>query len=161
MIDCNNRQAERISLKMEKGRPKETTANRLELRDCLSIRNSLIYGNGASIVGLKPKGGRRHNLNSISQYNGFRYYSTDFKPISDDKLEIVPSPSSGEGELPRRFKKLIEMCNKGNKDMKFNDIYRLMFNQRMYEVAYHKLKSNPGNMTVGVDSTTLDGLSVE
>lgn len=34
-----------------------------------------------------------------------------------------------------------------------------MFNIRMYEVAYHKLKSNPGNMTPGIIPETLDGMS--
>jgi len=36
-----------------------------------------------------------------------------------------------------------------------------MFNVRMYEVAYQKLKSNPGNMTPGINPITLDGISME
>ena len=31
----------------------------------------------------------------------------------------------------------------------------------MFEVAYHKLRSNPGNMTPGISPTTLDGISLE
>lgn len=31
----------------------------------------------------------------------------------------------------------------------------------MYEIAYDKLKSKPGNMTPGITSTTLDGMSKE
>ncbi|KAG6017852.1 hypothetical protein E4U54_002281, partial [Claviceps lovelessii] len=41
------------------------------------------------------------------------------------------------------------------------DIYALMFNMKLYEIAYRKLKSNPGNMTPGIDEVTLDGISKE
>jgi len=166
IIDCSNRQVERIDLKLEKGGPTETIANKVGLRDCLSVRNSLTYGNGAFILGTLtiPKGGRKHTLNSISQYNGFRYYSTGIKTTIINN-SFIPNggqtDSQGQGDLPKRFKKLIELCEHKTKDMKFNDVYKLMFNQRMYEVAYNKLKSNPGNMTVGINPTTLDGLSVE
>jgi hypothetical protein len=34
-----------------------------------------------------------------------------------------------------------------------------MLNARMYEVAYYKLRSKPGNMTPGINPVTLDGLS--
>lgn len=40
-------------------------------------------------------------------------------------------------------------------------IYRLMYDRTLYEIAYNKLKSNPGNMTPGINPTTLDGMSVE
>lgn len=36
-----------------------------------------------------------------------------------------------------------------------------MFNEKMYELAYYKLKSNPGNMTPGINDQTLDGVSLE
>jgi len=39
-----------------------------------------------------------------------------------------------------------------NDDLKITDIYNLMFNEIMYEVAYQKLRSNPGNMTPGIGS---------
>jgi group II intron reverse transcriptase/maturase len=37
----------------------------------------------------------------------------------------------------------------------------IMLNPRMFEIAYHKLKSNPGMMTPGINPTTLDGFSHE
>jgi retron-type reverse transcriptase len=37
----------------------------------------------------------------------------------------------------------------------------MMFNKTLYEIAYQKLKSKPGNMTQGITSTTLDGFSIE
>lgn len=40
-------------------------------------------------------------------------------------------------------------------------IYRLMYDASLYEVAYKKLRSNPGNMTPGITPVTLDGMSME
>ena len=36
-----------------------------------------------------------------------------------------------------------------------------MLNEDMFLVAYQKLKSKPGNMTPGINPTTLDGMSIE
>lgn len=40
-----------------------------------------------------------------------------------------------------------------------NNLYRLMFNQDIYILAYERLKSNPGSMTPGTDGNTFDGFS--
>lgn len=42
-----------------------------------------------------------------------------------------------------------------------DDLYRLMYREELYIVAYEAIKSQPGNMTPGIDRTTLDGLSLE
>lgn len=70
-------------------------------------------------------------------------------------------PDESNSELPNKFTKLIKICSKNIENFKASDIYDLMFNIRMYEIAYHKLKSNPGNMTPGIDQITLDGISHE
>lgn len=64
-------------------------------------------------------------------------------------------------ELPKKFIKLVSICERRIDEFKVNDIYTLMFNIEMYEAAYKKLKSNPGNMTPGIDKVTLDGISRE
>jgi group II intron reverse transcriptase/maturase len=64
-------------------------------------------------------------------------------------------------ELPKRFTKLVSICERRACEFKANELYTLMFNTEMYEAAYKKLKSNPGNMTPGIDKITLDGLSKE
>lgn len=69
--------------------------------------------------------------------------------------------NTAKGDLPRRFEKLTQICATHKDGFKANDIYKLMFNVRMYEVAYHKLRSNPGNMTPGITPVTLDGISLE
>lgn len=40
------------------------------------------------------------------------------------------------------------------------DLYRLLYKNELYVVAYEKLKSKPGNMTPGADGTTIDGFSM-
>ena len=46
-----------------------------------------------------------------------------------------------------------------NCDWVNNDLYRLLYKLDLYEVAYEKIKSSPGNMTAGTDGITLDGFS--
>lgn len=40
------------------------------------------------------------------------------------------------------------------------DVYRLMYREDLYVAAYERIKSKPGNMTPGVDGSTLDGFSL-
>jgi hypothetical protein len=37
------------------------------------------------------------------------------------------------------------------------DLYRLMYREDLYIIAYERIKSKPGNMTPGTDEQTLDG----
>jgi hypothetical protein len=41
------------------------------------------------------------------------------------------------------------------------EVYRLMYKEDLYILAYERMKSKPGNMTPGTDEETLDGLSLE
>jgi group II intron reverse transcriptase/maturase len=40
------------------------------------------------------------------------------------------------------------------------DLYRLMYREDLYIIAYERIKSKPGNMTPGTDAETLDGFSL-
>lgn len=42
-----------------------------------------------------------------------------------------------------------------------DDLYRLMFKEDLYILAYEKIKSKPGNLTPGSDRQTIDGFSLE
>jgi group II intron reverse transcriptase/maturase len=48
-----------------------------------------------------------------------------------------------------------------NRDFVNDDLYRLLYCEELYVVAYQKMKSKPGNMTAGSDGETLDGFSPE
>lgn len=43
---------------------------------------------------------------------------------------------------------------------KFERLYRILFNEEMYYVAYERIYAKPGNMTKGVDGKTIDGFSM-
>src|SRR5437660_5476916 len=55
----------------------------------------------------------------------------------------------------------LEALRKRNADRSWvnADLYRLLYKPDLYELAYEKIKSHPGNMTPAVDGTTLDGFS--
>src|SRR5881275_437016 len=40
------------------------------------------------------------------------------------------------------------------------DVYRLMYKEDLYILAYERIKSKPGNMTPGSDGKTIDGISM-
>jgi nicotine oxidoreductase len=42
-----------------------------------------------------------------------------------------------------------------------DDLYRLMYREDLYILAYERIKSKPGNMTAGSDGATLDGFSLQ
>lgn len=43
---------------------------------------------------------------------------------------------------------------------KFERLYRILFNEEMYYIAYEKLSKKNGNLTEGVDGKTIDGMSM-
>jgi group II intron reverse transcriptase/maturase len=48
-----------------------------------------------------------------------------------------------------------------NLNYKFERLYRILFNEEMYAVAYQKIYPNEGNMTCGTDGKNMDGMSIE
>jgi len=133
---------------MESGPSKGIVCINRELRDCLrAVAPSKAYGNGGSIVGSKPKGARMYSCGRTQKGSGVR-------------PTVVPTQVE-KNNLPNKYIKLVNICAKRTKDFKINDIFGLMCNSRMFEIAYHNLKSKPGNMTPGINPTTLDGVSKE
>lgn len=56
--------------------------------------------------------------------------------------------------------KALEQLN-SNRDWQNKDLYRLMYKEDFYVLAYERVKSKPGNMTPGTDGETLDGFSMD
>lgn len=54
----------------------------------------------------------------------------------------------------------LRMLN-SNKQWVNHEVYRLMYKEDLYILAYERIKSKPGNMTPGTDGETLDGFSLE
>lgn len=57
----------------------------------------------------------------------------------------------------------LEALRKENADPAWvnRDVYRLMYKADLYVTAYERIKSIPGNMTAGMDGSTLDGYGLE
>lgn len=62
----------------------------------------------------------------------------------------------------RSPEKILNSLTKHSTDSnyKFERLYRILFNEEMYLVAYQKLQGKMGNMTPGVDGKTIDGMSM-
>jgi RNA-directed DNA polymerase len=56
----------------------------------------------------------------------------------------------------------LEYLRKANRNRWWinHDLYRLMYKEDLYMIAYERIKSKPGNMTPGTDEETLDGFSL-
>lgn len=114
-------------------------------------KGSNTYGNGDIVVPVNPISGAyssvraeaRERMSGIN-FTPSRWYST-----------------GGAPNVPNRYVSLVERCEKFPHDRVDRDIYKLLFDPNMYQIAYHKLRSNPGNMTPGVSPETLDGMSSE
>lgn len=46
-------------------------------------------------------------------------------------------------------------------DYKYERLYRLLFNEEMFFVAYQRIYAKQGNMTAGTDGKTIDGMSLQ
>jgi group II intron reverse transcriptase/maturase len=51
--------------------------------------------------------------------------------------------------------------NSKNEDYQYKRLYRNMYNSEFYLLAYNNIYAKPGNMTMGSDSRTVDGMSLE
>ena len=51
--------------------------------------------------------------------------------------------------------------NAAKPDYKYERLYRNLFNQEFFLMAYNNIYAKPGNMTKGTDGKTIDGMSLE
>ena len=62
----------------------------------------------------------------------------------------------------RNPERVLNSLTKHSKDLnyKFERLYRILFNEEMYYVAYQRIYAKPGNMTAGADGKTIDRMSL-
>lgn len=95
------------------------------------------YGDGGFVVGSKQvqiasEGNQQMAfVNNVPESTSMRAGDTDIMNKLMDRLKTEP-----------------------------RNIYRNMLNEELFIVAYHRIKSTPGNMTPGTDEATLDGISL-
>ena len=64
--------------------------------------------------------------------------------------------------MKRNPEKILNSLTQHSSDLeyKFERLYRILFNDEMYYIAYQHIYAKQGNMTKGVDGKTVDGFSV-
>ena len=62
----------------------------------------------------------------------------------------------------RSLEKVLNNLMGHNKDLnyKFERLYRILFNEEMYHVAYQRMYAKQSNITAGSDGETIDGMSL-
>lgn len=62
----------------------------------------------------------------------------------------------------RSPERVLNSLNEHSKDSsyKFERLYRLLFNEELFYVAYQKIASNEGSTTKGSDGRSIDGMSL-
>jgi len=105
-------------------------------------------------------------LNNFSLYNTAKVVmSSNWKrerilgQIIRKNSNAAGDPSTVKSDATAKLRRLGKICLEDPNYIVKDSIYKFMYNSRLYEIAYHKLKSNPGNMTPGIIPTTLDGFS--
>lgn len=71
------------------------------------------------------------------------------------------SSSTVSTDAVGKLRKIAQLCKDDPKFIVKDKVYRLLYDRNLFQIAYNKLKSNPGNMTPGILPTTLDGMSNE
>ena len=66
-------------------------------------------------------------------------------------------------DIMRSPKQVLKALNKHGKvsDYKFERLYRILFNEEMFHVAYQRIYAKPGNMTPGADGNTINRMSLQ
>lgn len=65
-------------------------------------------------------------------------------------------------DMKRNPEKILNSLTQHSSDLeyKFERLYRILFNEQMYYIAYQRIYAKQGNMTKGVDGKTVDGFSI-
>ena len=71
--------------------------------------------------------------------------------ITENVIDIMRSPECVLNCLTEHSENL---------NYKFERLYRILFNEEMYYVAYQRIYAKPGNMTAGADGKTIDQMNL-
>lgn len=64
-------------------------------------------------------------------------------------------------KIIQKLRDLQKRASKHKEDQIDRNLYKLICDREMLEIAYNNIKSQPGSMTPGVSPETLDGISIE
>jgi retron-type reverse transcriptase len=135
---------------VENRQPKEVLGSEIRTSGLPKVEND--YGNGGIIV---PNDILFYQYSFVKTEKRGRISSLNIRMFHS----AAGSSSTVESDSANKLLKLANYCEQNPNETITDPIYRLMYNPRLYEMAYHKIKSKPGNMTPGIVPTTLDGMS--
>nr|YP_009327877.1 hypothetical protein [Epichloe festucae]APB96835.1 hypothetical protein [Epichloe festucae]APB96895.1 hypothetical protein [Epichloe hybrida] len=134
-------------IKNKSGQPKESN---WVYKATLGLpKGSNSYGNRTIIV-LKTVGNAADIRGRVVVKGAFNIRSYSTGCIIDPESNVI-----------KKLKDLYERSKKKTSEPIDRNLYKLLCDPEIYGIAYEKLKSNPGQMTPGVNPETLDGMSVE
>lgn len=90
-------------------------------------------------------------LGNSSVYNGEGGQPIFLIQLTENVRDIMRSPERVLNSLMGHSKDL---------NYKYERLYRILFNEEMYYVAYQRIYAKQGNMTAGSDGETIDGMSL-
>ena len=66
-------------------------------------------------------------------------------------------------DMKRNPEKILNSLTQHSSDLeyKFERLYRILFNEEMYYIAYQRIYAKQGNMTPGTDGKTVDQMSIQ
>jgi group II intron reverse transcriptase/maturase len=141
----------------------------LESRKFICLNSSEDDG-GSVVPGIRPEPplGRELDRSQKTKGNSVRPDSTPTPSLPhqvNDPVIIAKNwrfrePSHKGVSIPTKFSKILRISEE-NTSSTFRDIYQLVYDPNMLDIAYSDIKSNPGNMTKGTSSVTLDGWGFE
>ena len=99
------------------------------------------HGNGATVVVRARE----------SLVHGKGWQLTFLIQLTENVRDIMRSPE-------RVLSSLAEHSKASN--YKFERLYRILFNEEMFYIAYQRISANKGGMTAGADGTTTDAMSL-
>lgn len=140
------------NLNVKKGQPKEVVGPYKRTSGLPKVGND--YGNRGIVV----------PVNCLSSlYSPMKIGARERIPGFEFRMfcNAAGSSSTVKSDSMNKILKLAKH-SRINTEIQITDpVYKLMYDQRLFEVAYHRLRSKPGNMTPGIVPTTLDGMSSE
>jgi group II intron reverse transcriptase/maturase len=74
---------------------------------------------------------------------------------------LATSSTNPDKTIQDKLLNLAKWCEANPDKPVDRTLYKLLLDPKLFEIAYNKLKSNPGNLTPGITPTTLDGFSME
>jgi hypothetical protein len=130
------------------------------------------YGLNVGTMGLPKARNGYGNRGIVIPLNHFGLYNTTKVVMSSywkrerilgqnirNYSSAAGDPSTVKSDATAKLRRLGKICLENPNYIVKDSVYKFMYNSRLYEIAYHNLKSNPGNMTPGIIPTTLDGFS--